>query len=215
VQIPPDPPSNIRETTHFSIAGLEINLYIYVHFLLLLEGNDVNRILLWEITGIIFIVFLGSFMHFTYALSGDNPVVGAVSAVNESTWEHLKLSVFPALLFALIESRLLAQRKNFLPAKALGVSLMPIFTVVLFYAYRVFLPDSLFMDILVFVVAVIIGQIASYMVMSSTRDFSRYNIASIALLLLLPVLFVVFTFYSPQMFLFQDPISGGYGIGAG
>jgi hypothetical protein len=174
-----------------------------------------NRLLLWEITGMIFIVLLGSFMHFTYALSGGNPAVGAVSAVNESTWEHLKLSVFPALLFALIEARLLAEKKNFLPAKALGISLMPIFTVVLFYAYRVILPDSLFMDILVFVIAVIIGQAASYMMMASPRDFSRYNIASIALLVLLPVLFVVFTFYPPQIFLFQDPISGGYGIGAG
>lgn len=184
-------------------------------FLQFSGGKEMNRLLLWEILGMIFIIFLGSFMHFTYALSGGNPVVGAVSAVNESSWEHLKLSVFPALLFALIEARLIKQRNNFLPAKALGISLMPIFTVVLFYAYRLFLPDSLFMDILVFIVAVVIGQIASYMVMASTRNFSRYNMPSIAILILLPILFIIFTFYPPQIFLFQDPISGGYGIGAG
>jgi hypothetical protein len=171
-----------------------------------------NRVLLFEIVGMVFIILLGAFMHFTFALSGNNPAVGAVSAVNESTWEHLKLSAFPALLFALLESRLISERRNFLPAKAIGIYLMPVFTVILFYAYRAFLPDSLFMDILVFVVAVMIGQIASYRIMKSGMDFSRYNIVSIMLLMLLPILFVVFTFYPPQMFLFKDPISGGYGI---
>jgi hypothetical protein len=174
-----------------------------------------DRLLLWEIAGMIVIVFLGSFMHFTYELSGNNPVVGAVSAVNESTWEHLKLSVFPALLFALIETRPLGEKRNFLPAKALGVSLMPIMIVVLFYGYQLVLPDSLFMDILIFVVAVVIGQVASYAIMASTQDYSTYNVASIALLLLLPVIFAIFTFYTPHLFLFQDPIGLGYGIGSG
>ena len=39
----------------------------------------------------IFISVLGVLLHFTYEWSGDNAVVGLFSAVNESTWEHLKL----------------------------------------------------------------------------------------------------------------------------
>ena len=38
----------------------------------------------------IFISVLGVLLHFTYEWSGDNAVVGLFSAVNESTWEHLK-----------------------------------------------------------------------------------------------------------------------------
>lgn len=170
--------------------------------------------LAWELAGVVFIVLLGSFMHFTFELSGNNPIVGSVSAVNESTWEHLKLSVFPALLFALIESRFVAN-KNFLPAKALGTSLMPVSIVALFYGYHVFMPGSLFIDILIFVIAVIIGQAASCLAMASERDLGRYSRLSLAILILLPVAFMVFTFYPPYLFLFQDPITGGYGIIAG
>lgn len=43
----------------------------------------------------IFISVLGVLLHFTYEWSGDNAVVGLFSAVNESTWEHLKLLFFP------------------------------------------------------------------------------------------------------------------------
>lgn len=43
----------------------------------------------------IFISILGVLLHFTYEWSGDNPAVGLFSAVNESTWEHLKLIFFP------------------------------------------------------------------------------------------------------------------------
>lgn len=39
----------------------------------------------------IFISVLGVLLHFTYEWSGDTAVVGLFSAVNESTWEHLKL----------------------------------------------------------------------------------------------------------------------------
>ena len=46
----------------------------------------------------IFISVLGVLLHFTYEWSGDNAVVGLFSAVNESTWEHLKLLFFPFLL---------------------------------------------------------------------------------------------------------------------
>ena len=48
-------------------------------------------ILNYELVGMVFIILLGSMSHFTFELSGFNPIVGAFSAVNESVWEHLKL----------------------------------------------------------------------------------------------------------------------------
>lgn len=51
----------------------------------------------------IFISVLGVLLHFTYEWSGDNVVVGLFSAVNESTWEHLKLLFFPFLLLTILE----------------------------------------------------------------------------------------------------------------
>ena len=62
-----------------------------------------RRIFAYELAGIVFIIFLGSLLHFTFEFSGGNPVVGVFSAVNESIWEHLKLAFWPTILFALIE----------------------------------------------------------------------------------------------------------------
>lgn len=171
-----------------------------------------NKLLTWEIIGIVFIVFLGSFMHFTYELSGENVIVGAFSAVNESTWEHLKLAVFPALLFMLIEFKFMPKPKNFFCAKAAGIWLMPLLIIAFFYAYTAIIPGNFVMDISIFVLAVVIGQIVSYKMMTFGKDYERFANASIASLFALAFFFVFFTFFPPEVFLFQDPTTGGYGI---
>ena len=62
-----------------------------------------KKVLIYEVVGTLFIIFLGSAFHFTYELSGRVAVIGAFSAVNESVWEHLKLPFWPSLLWMLIE----------------------------------------------------------------------------------------------------------------
>lgn len=56
----------------------------------------------WRIIAILFSVVVGSLLHFVYGWSGENRIVGAFSAVNESTWEHLKLAFFPMFIIAVI-----------------------------------------------------------------------------------------------------------------
>ena len=56
----------------------------------------------YQIFSIIFTFILGSFLHFTYAFLGNNPVVAIFSSINESVWEHLKLLFFPMLLSIII-----------------------------------------------------------------------------------------------------------------
>ena len=71
----------------------------------------------------IFISVLGVLLHFTYEWSGDNAVVGLFSAVNESTWEHLKLLFFPFLLLTILEVLLRGNMlpEQFPPARVLGI----------------------------------------------------------------------------------------------
>ena len=86
-----------------------------------------RRVLFFELAGIVFIIILGSILHFTFEWSGSQAVVGVFSAVNESVWEHLKLGFWPAIVFALIESKYLKKAtSNFLFAKAIGIYLIPI-----------------------------------------------------------------------------------------
>jgi len=173
-----------------------------------------QKILLYEIIGTVFIIFLGSAMHFTYELSGNQAIVGAFSAVNESVWEHLKLAFWPSLIWLLIEYLpLKGQTKNFFTAKALGTYLMAATIPIIFYTYTAFTGESIFaVDISSFIVAVIIGQILSYKFLTYRQLNQNLNKIAIGALILLGIAFIVFTFYPPQLDIFKDSETGKYGI---
>ena len=57
--------------------------------------NTRKTLFIFQLITIIFAIILGTLLHFTYKWSNKNMLVGAFSAVNESTWEHLKLLFFP------------------------------------------------------------------------------------------------------------------------
>jgi hypothetical protein len=171
-------------------------------------------ILRWELGGIAFIVVLGSVLHFVFEWSGGAIPVAWIAAVNESVWEHLKLGFWPALIYAAVEySRFGKSANNFHFAKTVGIYLIPITIVVLYYVYTAILGHGLLaVDIAIFVVAVIVGQLVSYKLLTASPLPERLNRFAPIALVVLGILFVLFTFYPPQFPLFRDPVSGGYGI---
>jgi hypothetical protein len=173
-----------------------------------------RRIFFYELAGIVFIIVFGSILHFTFEWSGNQAIVGVFSAVNESVWEHLKLGFWPAMVFALIEYRYLKKlTDNFLFAKTVGIYLIPIIITILFYSYTAILGESiLVIDILTFVIAVIVGQLVSYRLLTWKSLPYNLNVISLFALILLGLAFVLFTFYPLQLAMFEDPITGEYGI---
>ena len=176
---------------------------------------DRKQVLFFELVGIVFIIIFGSILHFTFEWSGGNAVFGVFSAVNESVWEHLKLGFWPAIVFALVEFKYLRKEtNNFMFAKTIGVYLIPITIVVIFYSYTAIIRESvLVIDILSFVLAVVVGQLVSYRLLTGKRLPYNLDLVSLIALTLLGLAFVIFTLYPPQLGLFQDPITGGYGLG--
>ncbi len=170
-------------------------------------------ILKWEIIGIVFIVLTGGLLHFVFEWSGSWRPMVIIAAVNESTWEHLKLAFWPALIYFLIEIFFIRKTSNnFYFAKAVGILLMPVSITVLFYAYTVFIEDMLAIDLIIFVVAVIIGQLVSYKLLKA-KPLARWtNGMGIALLVLMTAAFSTLTYYAPELEIFRDPVNGGYGI---
>jgi hypothetical protein len=173
-----------------------------------------KTVLFYELIGMVFIIILGSVLHFTFEWSGSQPVVGVFSAVNESVWEHLKLAFWPASLFMLVEYALLKKAaNNFALAKTIGVYLMVIIIPIVFYSYTAITGKSIFaIDISTFIVAVIIGQLASYKLLTCKELSENLNRVSLIALVLLGLAFVLFTFYPPQLTIFRDPNTGKYGI---
>jgi hypothetical protein len=173
-----------------------------------------KTVLIYETIGMLFIIMLGSLFHFTYEWSGYQPIVGVFSAVNESVWEHLKLAFWPSLLYVIVEYRLIKKEtNNFFLAKTFGIYVMPIVITATFYSYTAITGESIFLiDILSFILAVIIGQLASYKLLTYKQFSDKYEKISLTALFLLGVAFIIFTFYPPHLPIFQDPISGDYGI---
>ncbi|MBC7330577.1 hypothetical protein H5T88_09495 [bacterium] len=179
-----------------------------------MKSETKPKILRLELLGALFIVLLGSVLHFTFDWSNKLWLVGIFSAVNESTWEHLKLAVIPALLWLLIEMGILKERpENFFLAKATGIYSMPLLIIMIFYSYKAVLGKNLlFLDILTFVIAVVIGQMVSYKMMFIGNLPRVCDKIAVIFIILLLFAFAIFTFYPPHIFLFQDPITLRYGI---
>lgn len=167
----------------------------------------------WALLGFAVTSLLGTLLHFVYDWTGESIFAAPISAVNESTWEHMKLLFFPMFVFSLIESRFFTEYKNFwcvkLRSTLLGLSLIPI----IFYTYNGVIgksPD--FVNISIFFIA----AAASYIY--EVRLFNKNNIIcknpkySFLALIFIGALFVTFTFLTPTLAIFRDPITMLFGI---
>ncbi len=174
--------------------------------------NDKRTILRFQIISAIFTIILGTLLHFTYQWSNENLLVGAFSAVNESTWEHLKLLFFPMLTSTIVGYFYVGKNvPNFLCSKTIGIVVSILFTIVFFYTYTGILGTNFaFLNILTFIVSAILGEYIAYKIMFSIF-LCNNNIATIFLLVLL-LCFIIFTYITPQIGLFKAPVSGEYGI---
>ena len=167
----------------------------------------------YELVGMVFIILLGSMLHFTFEWSGNQPIIGVFSAVNESVWEHLKIAFWPALLYLIFEYRYLYKKSNnFFLAKTLGIYSITIIIPAIFYSYKIFFEENLLIDIGSFILAIIIGQLISYRLLTNKKLAKMFELISLIALLILALAFVIFTFYPPQIHFFQDPNTGEYGI---
>ena len=156
-------------------------------------------------------------MQWTFLLGfliGISSIVGIFASVNESVWEHFKLGFWPMCIFAAIEYRFLrAHISNFLTAKAVAVYMIPIITGLVFYGYTAITGEEfLIVDILIFLVAIIAGQLTSYKILTSTKLPTWVNFISLVFIIILALILILFTFYPPHLPIFLDGNTGTYGI---
>lgn len=171
-----------------------------------------KSIKIFQIVSAIFVAILGTILHFTYGWSNNNVFVSLFSAVNESTWEHLKLLFFPMLITIIIGYFYIGKDfPNFICAKTIGILSAISSTIILFYTYTGILGYNLAtLNIILFYISVIIGEFIAYKLMLS--NFICNKKIAILILLLLLFSFIFFTFNPPKIGLFLDPITNTYGI---
>ncbi|MBQ8283650.1 MAG: hypothetical protein IJX75_01010 [Clostridia bacterium] len=167
---------------------------------------------LWQLAGFAFATALGTLLHFLYDWT-DLSIFTPISAVNESTWEHMKILFFPMLIFAFFQSVFFRNDyPNFWWIQLTGIFVGVISVPVLFYTYNgAFGKTPDWLNVLFF----FISSGGAYLLQGFLfRRPSKLDLDWIALAILLTIaaVFVAFTYYPPYLPLFQDPITGGYGL---
>jgi len=173
-----------------------------------------NQIFKWHLIGFIFINIVGSLFHFVFEWSGYWPPIGAISAVNESVWEHLKLVFWPLVFFSLIEYRFIKEEaNNIIFGKELAAYLMLFTIVAIFYTYEFITGSHLFLvDIASFVISIIVGQVVSYKILTASQVPKIISVLSWISIIFLGFCFVLFTYFPPHLPIFMDSTNGTYGI---
>ena len=168
---------------------------------------------LWQLLGFAVTALGGTILHFLYDWLGEAWCIAPFSGVNESTWEHMKLLFWPMLIFAVAQSFFFKKRRDFwcvkLRGTLLGLSLIPI----LFYTYNGAIgrsPDWL--NIAIFFIAAAIAFLYETRLFNESRLTCRSTKLPIVILSAIAVSFVVFTFLTPEIGIFRDPINGSFGI---
>lgn len=171
-----------------------------------------KNILKLEIFNTLFIIIFGVLLHFTYEWSNNNQLIGTFSAINESTWEHLKILFFPMLITTIIGY---FYSKDFIPnylcVKTKSLFLSLIFIVVFFYTYTGIIGTNFaIINIGSFIFAILLAEL--YTIKSVTNYLDCNNLFSLCIWIILGILFIIFTFYPPHIGLFKNPVTNTYGI---
>ena len=172
-----------------------------------------QRSILWQAAGFALVTFGGTILHFLYDWTGGSIMVAPFSGVNESTWEHMKLLFWPLFLFGLAQRPFFKGQNNYWCVKLAEILLGLVLIPVLFYTYNgVFGKSPDWINIAIFYITALLVFLFEWWAFKRDWLPCKRPLLASSVICLIGVLFVVFTFATPQIPLFQDPLTGTYGV---
>ena len=176
-------------------------------------GHMKRSIGLWQFLGFAVTSISGTILHFLYDWLNNSAWIAPFSGVNESTWEHMKLLFWPTFIFAIVESFFFKETQGFWCVKVRGIILGIVMIPVLFYTYNGVIGSSPdWINIAIFFISAAISYIYETRRFHLDRKRCRSPKFAFATLCIIALLFCVFTFLTPEIGIFEDPLTGTYGI---
>lgn len=165
------------------------------------------------IIGAIFVILTGSLAHFLYDWSGQNPIVGLFTPINESIWEHMKLLFFPMFIYALfLMFKFKPTYPCITPALCFGILSGTFLIPLIYYTYTDILGKNYFVfDLTTFLLSSVIAFWLAYKLKFSCR-LQPYALLLYVSICLLFVYFLVFTKQPPNIAIFNDPAQRAFGF---
>lgn len=170
----------------------------------------------WIINGIIPLFMIGAVMHFLYNLTGKLWVVGLISPVNESIWEHTKMVVLPIILWWSLYYLVRGKKLNINKDKWFTGGLISLITSIIsipmmYYFYTSAFGIELFwVDIIILLVAITLGQVLGLHVYKYSRGINASVV--IVIFIAIVIAYMLLTIYPIKIPIFMDGNTKGYGI---
>ena len=159
-----------------------------------------------NITAFLVVSLLGTVGHFVYEISGKNTFIGLFFPVNESTWEHLKLLFYPALIYFGAEYILnYNNNKNYISASVISIFIGITSIIVLFYTYQGVIGKNIdFINITIYYLSVIITLFSQNILIKNYKSHFGLILTLIPIILT-AILFAVFSIKAPSLGIFAIP----------
>lgn len=176
--------------------------------------QDDSQLKKWSIIGVFVIFGLAVLWHFAYDWL-PNALTASLFPVNESPWEHVKLFFLPALIYFMIQRRVVGKYyPNFVFSHILMLPFMPLAMLLLHYLYQALGIESVVLDIITtFIIIALAVFIAYKLTLSKARLHGTvFRIAAFTIVIAMFIIYTALTFYPPKLPLFQDSQTLQYGI---
>ncbi|MBQ3352810.1 hypothetical protein IJG89_00445 [Candidatus Saccharibacteria bacterium] len=165
--------------------------------------------------GFVVISLVGTLAHFLYDWTHHNKIIGLFTAVNESTWEHIKIALTPSLLWCLYDGFFYGLEPNYFLAKLMSLLVLVIFIPCVFYSYKKLVHHPiLFVDISSFYIAIFLSQLTFYSILILNPISYIFQFISCFGLFVFFGCYMTLTLQPLKNFIFKDPITGKYGFRA-
>jgi hypothetical protein len=170
------------------------------------------------VAGIPFILLFGGLSHFAFAWFGKASWAAPFVPVNESVWEHLKMSYWSTFLWFFFTFLFFRKKHRLSPSRWLlaGIVSMQFCLLLIvtgFYTLKgAFGIESLFTDGMLFFFGIIGGQLLASRTYRYGEPQRIWLGLAAVLWLLFALAFVLFSFHPPALPLFLDTPTGSYGF---
>lgn len=141
-----------------------------------------------------FIFIIGTLLHFTYAWTNNNFIIGLISPTNESIFSHTKLLILPTFLFYLLfyrRNKAILKKSKFFSSMIIQLVSSILSMVLIYYTARYgFNLESLIFDIFLFFLSILIGLILSNLYYKHSNKPFNYQLYAF-LIIILTILFTI------------------------
>ena len=167
---------------------------------------------MYFIISVIIISLIGTISHFMYDISNHNKIVGLFTAVNESTWEHIKIAITPTILWSVIDGLVFGNNPNYFLAKFISIFIIYLLMPLLFYGYKAITKKDIFiLDIMIFYIVIIASQFSFYYLLKISEINYIFQYLSCIGTYILFGGYMIHTLMPGETLLFKDPITNKYG----